>query len=461
MKKSDLFFNVLRLPVDFLMLLIAGLTAYLLRTEILSAFRPVLFEFNLPLAKYFYIVIFVSFLFLGSFAISGLYLMKSRLKITEEFLKIMIASSAGIMIVIIYIFLRQELFNSRFLVLGGWFFAVLFVFVGRLIVRWIQMVAVARYDFGVHKLVLVGNEDIASRITAEIENDPASGYRVVKQIHRPDVSEIELAISQFGADEVIFADIGFPIQKMEEVIDLCHEKQVVFKFIPAFTHIFSTNFESDVFKGFPLIELKRTRLDGWGSVIKRVIDACGALISLIMLLPIFAIVAFAIKWETEGPVFVRLGRISQNKEFYLYKFRSMIKNAEELKPLLVAFNERNNGPLFKMKDDPRLTKVGKLIRKIRIDELPQLWNVLRGDISLIGPRPHQPDEIAHYQRHHKKVLAIKSGATGLAQVSGSSDLDFEDEVALDSFYIDNWSLRLDLKIILKTIMKIFFDRSAV
>ncbi len=461
MKKSDLFFNVLRLPVDFIMLLTAGLATYLFRTEILSAFRPVLFEFNLPLLKYFYLVVFVSLLFLGAFAASGLYSMKSRLKITEEFFKILISSSAGIMIVIIYIFLRQELFNSRFLVLGSWFFAILFVFIGRLIIRWIQSIAVAKYDFGIHKLVLIGGGEISSKIALEIKNNPSSGYRVVKQINYPIISDVELAISQLGADEVVLADIGFSAGEVSEIIDLCHERHVVFKFVPAISHIFSSNFEPDIFNGFPLIELKRTRLDGWGKIIKRVVDVCGAAVSLTLFLPIFAISAFAIKWETEGSVFARLKRVSRNKEFNLYKFRSMIENAEELKPLLVAFNERSGGPLFKMRDDPRVTKVGKLMRKLRIDELPQLWNVLKGDISLVGPRPHQPDEVAHYQRHHKKVLAIKSGATGLAQVSGSSDLDFEEEVVLDSFYIDNWSLWLDFKIIVRTIIKMFFDRSAV
>jgi len=116
-----------------------------------------------------------------------------------------------------------------------------------------------------------------------------------------------------------------------------------------------------------------------------------------------------------------------NKEFELLKFRSMIKNAEELKASLAVFNERKDGPLFKMKCDPRITKVGRFIRKYRIDELPQFWNIFNGDISLVGPRPHQPDEISRYQKHHKKALAIKAGATGLAQASGSSDLLFEQE----------------------------------
>ena len=172
MKQSDLFFNVLRLPVDFLMLILAGLATYFLRTEILSVFRPVLFEFNLPLLRYIYLVIFVSFLFLGAFAISGLYSMKSRLGIGEELSRLLVASSAGIMTVIIYIFLRQELFDSRFLVLGGWFFAVVFVFVGRMIIRWLQSIAVSKYSFGVHKLILIGANDISDKIALEIKTVP-------------------------------------------------------------------------------------------------------------------------------------------------------------------------------------------------------------------------------------------------------------------------------------------------
>ena len=138
----------------------------------------------------------------------------------------------------------------------------------------------------------------------------------------------------------------------------------------------------------------------------------------------------------------------------------MIKNAEELKPYLAVFNERRDGPLFKIKNDPRITGVGRFIRRYRLDEIPQFWNILKGDMSLVGPRPHQPDEIKKYEKHHKRVLAIKAGATGLAQVSGSSDLPFDQEVALDTFYIENWSLFADFKIILKTLVKIFTDRSA-
>ena len=153
--------------------------------------------------------------------------------------------------------------------------------------------------------------------------------------------------------------------------------------------------------------------------------------------------------------------MSRNRLFKLHKFRSMIKDAEKYKVQLGMFNERADSPLFKIKNDPRITGIGRFLRKSRIDELPQLWNVLKGEISLVGTRPHQPDEIAKYGKHHRRVLAIKAGATGLAQVSGSSDLPFEEEVALDTFYIENWSFWRDAKIIILTALKVFRDRSAV
>ena len=138
----------------------------------------------------------------------------------------------------------------------------------------------------------------------------------------------------------------------------------------------------------------------------------------------------------------------------------MIDNAHLLKREMTQLNERNDGPLFKMKNDPRVTRVGRFLRRARIDELPQLFNVLKGDMSLVGPRPHEPEEVAKYEKHHKKLLTIKSGMTGMAQVAGSSDLSFEEEVKLDTYYIENWSPALDIKILLKTLVILFKDRSA-
>lgn len=466
MKKSELFFNVLRLPVDFVMLLFAGIVTYFLRTEILSAFRPVLFEFNLPFAKYFYLVLFVSLLFIGSYAISGLYSLKSRRGLFDELMKIVVASSAGIMLVIIYIFLRQELFDSRFLVLGSWFLAIVFVFIGRMLVSWTQKFYVAKRNFGVHNVIVIGNDELATSVVSQIKNEPHHGYRLFKHTLSPELSEIREAKTSGLIDEVILTNLDYPEKNILELIDFCHENHIVFKYVPNIYKTLTANFDIDIVGGLPLIELKRTRLDGWGKVIKRTFDIFASIFGLIIFSPLFAIVAIAIKLDTSGPVFARLKRVSKNREFKLYKFRGMIAHdpdggAESLKASLAAFNERKDGPLFKMKNDPRITRVGKVIRKYRIDELAQFVNILKGEMSLVGPRPHQPDEVEKYKKHHRKLLAIKAGATGLAQVSGSSDIPFEQEVALDTYYIENWSLWLDLKIVLKTLFKMFTDKSAV
>ena len=472
------------------MLLLAGISTYFLRTEIISSFRPVLFEFRLPFDKYFYLVSFVSLIFVVSYAVSGLYSLKIRRGLFDEFLKIIVASSAGIMMIIIYIFLRQELFDSRFLVLGGWFFSVIFVFIGRILVSLLQKYYVTKRNFGVHNVVIVGNDELATAVVERINNDPSYGYRLFKHITLPDLSIIKETKTvgaidsiaetrnvqnekgkansnfRYGVDEVILTNPDYPEKDILGLVDFCHENHIVFKYVPNIYKTLTANFDIDIIGGLPLIELKRTRLDGWGKVIKRTFDIFASLFGLIVLSPLFAVAAIVIKLDTSGPVFARLKRVSKNKEFILYKFRGMIAHdpdggAESLKASLTAFNERKDGPLFKMKNDPRITRVGRIIRRYRIDELAQFINILKGDMSLVGPRPHQPDEIEKYEKHHRKLLAIKAGATGLAQVSGSSDILFEQEVTLDTYYIENWSLWLDLKIIAKTALKIFTDRSAV
>jgi exopolysaccharide biosynthesis polyprenyl glycosylphosphotransferase len=296
-----------------------------------------------------------------------------------------------------------------------------------------------------------------------MSDDPGLGWRVVKRLSDPDVAAVAAAVGNPGIDEVILANPNYPAERIVRLVDFCHEHHIIFKFVPNIYQTLTTHYDVDAIDQVPVVELQRTSLAGWGRIFKRSFDIVGSSFALLILSPVFAAVAFAIKWGTEGPVFVRLKRVSKNREFDLLKFRSMIDNAHELNPYFRSIrNDRPDaGPLWKMKDDPRITRVGKFIRRYRIDELPQFINVLRGEMSIVGPRPHQPDEIERYEKHHKKVLAIKAGATGMAQVSGASDIPFEEEVALDTFYIENWSLLLDIRICLKTVLKMFSDTSAV
>ena len=195
-------------------------------------------------------------------------------------------------------------------------------------------------------------------------------------------------------------------------------------------------------------------------ICKRTIDIIGAGLGLILLSPIIAVVACAVKFTSKGPVFFSQKRVGKNGElFEMYKFRSMVVNAEELKENLEEQNEMS-GPMFKIKDDPRVTKVGKFIRKTSIDELPQLWNILKGDMSLVGPRPSLPKEVEQFDNWMFKRLSVRPGLTCYWQVSGRNNIDFEDWMKLDVKYVEERNFWIDIKLIFKTVFVLFGDKNA-
>lgn len=208
-------------------------------------------------------------------------------------------------------------------------------------------------------------------------------------------------------------------------------------------------FQNESEKGFSLYEF-----------IKRVIDILGSFTGLLLFSPLFIIIALIVKFTSKGPVFFSQKRVGRNgKAFDMYKFRSMVVNAEELKEKLAAQNEMS-GPMFKMKDDPRVTKVGKFIRKTSIDELPQLWNVLKGDMSLVGPRPSLPKEVAQFEGWMYKRLEVKPGLTCYWQVSGRNNIDFEDWMKLDIKYVEERNFWIDIMLIFRTVGVLFGDKNA-
>ncbi|NQV00562.1 MAG: sugar transferase [Parcubacteria group bacterium] len=461
MKKSELFFTAILVPLDFLMLLCAGLGAYFLRINPwVSEYRPVLFSLNLPFGRYFSLIIIISVFLLIVFALVGLYRIKSIRPLLNDFFKIIIGISAGIIILVFYTFLQREWFDSRFLILAGWAIAIVSVCFGRFLINQWQKYLMKKHHFGANRVLVIGQDGISEKIIKNIKKQPNLGYQLAGSLAGVDINKIKIKFKKQGLDEIILADLNWPKGKVLELVDFCEENHLIFKFVPNLFQTLTANTSFETLGTIPLIEIKRTALDGWGKIIKRFIDFIVAFFGLILLSPFFMLIAFIIKGGSPGPVLVKLKRISRNKEFDLYKFRSMVEDAEAMKKSLRKHNEREDGPLFKIKNDPRVTKVGRILRKYRIDELPQLINVLSGEMSLIGPRPHQPDEIAQYQKHHKKVLAIKAGMTGFAQASGSSDLPFEEEIKLDTYYVENWSLLMDLKIFFKTGIVLLRDRSA-
>lgn len=193
---------------------------------------------------------------------------------------------------------------------------------------------------------------------------------------------------------------------------------------------------------------------------KRVLDISGALVGLFVILPFVPLIALAIKLDSRGGVFIRLPRVSEGKIIRVYKFRSMVKDAHKMKANLMEFNERD-GYFFKMKHDPRVTRTGRVLRRFRLDEFPQLINVLTGELALVGPRPHEPEEVVHYPEAYKRLLLTRSGVTGLSQVKGASSLPFLEELELDSFYSRNVSLAMDLKILGRTAVIFLSDPTAI
>ena len=196
-------------------------------------------------------------------------------------------------------------------------------------------------------------------------------------------------------------------------------------------------------------------------VTKRILDLIGALVGLGLFSLLSLIIGPAIKLDSHGPILIALPRVSRGRTIQLYKFRSMKVGAEHEKKSLAHLNERADGPFFKIKKDPRVTAVGRIIRATRLDEVPQFINVLKGELSLVGPRPHEPEEVAAYPVEYAFLANEKGGVTGLSQVSGASKLSFKKELELDSYYTSNQSLALDIKTITKTISILLFDPTAV
>lgn len=458
MRKADFLFNVALVPIDFMMCISAAFAAYFLRLSPWAReLRPVVF--SLPIIHYLTVTLAIAAFFLLVFAVSGLYKTRAKRGGLEEFFQIVVSVSAAMMTIIIFMFFKRDWFDSRFIMLAAWFFGIVLVALGRFFAAKTRRFLLERYGFGLERVLIVGEGDQADVIAREIERNPLFGYAILGRVSDIDLDRIRAMVKNPGAQKIILANPNFSRSAVIDLVNFCEDFRIDLKFVPDFFGSISRNIDIEIFGGNPLIELKRTNLEAWGLVIKRVLDIAFAGLSLPFLLPLFLCIALLIKWETKGPVFVRLVRVSQGKEFYLMKFRSMIAGAAELKPYLASANERNDGPLFKMKDDPRVTKVGRFIRSKRIDELPQIFNVLKGDLSLVGPRPHEPEEVARYERHHKKVLAIKSGVTGLAQISGAEKLPFEEEVKLDRYYIENWGLKQDMAILLKTFGILIFGKT--
>ncbi|MCU0679003.1 MAG: sugar transferase, partial [Planctomycetes bacterium] len=470
MKKSELFFSFLLVPLDFLMIVLAGVTAYSIRfSEFTTEIRPAIFD--LPFTSYLHIVLAVAALWALIFALAGLYNIRGAGNIVEEFYRVVLACSTGLVAIVVLIFLRRELFDSRFIVLAGYVLAIFYISLSRSLIRFLQRY-LYRHDIGVHKVVLVGNSKTTDTLIREFSTSRKSGVTVVKRWRDFSIEtaqEFEEFLRSKEVDEVMQSDPNLSKAEILRLFDFADEHHLTFKYAADLLGTKVLKTEVSEIAGIPVVEVKETPLDGWGRITKRIFDIIGSGFLIAVLSPLLLLIMLLIKIDSRGPVFFSrrdddspLYRVGAGgKLFKYYKFRTMMPKMDSLRYTdLKDRNLRNDGPMVKIKDDPRITRAGKLLRRWSFDELAELFLVFRGDMSLVGPRPHLPEEVAKYEHHHKKVLTIKPGMTGMAQISGRSDISFEEEVKLDTYYIENWSLFLDFSILLRTPLAVLRGRLA-
>jgi exopolysaccharide biosynthesis polyprenyl glycosylphosphotransferase len=373
-------------------------------------------------------------------------------------------------VVVLEYLLRLELSRAFLVLLGvySWIFLCLF--------RWKagSVVGVIRREFASpHYVMVVGVGDRARKLGESLEQSAKYGIRLVgflsgeigppvqlaKSYEVQPLSGLNELLRKHVIDEIIFAVDSHRLAELEEVFLLCDEEGVRTRVaVDFFPHV-NSDIYLDRLGSAPLLTFSAAPHDEIRLLVKRVVDFILAAAALVLLLPVMLAIVIMIRVTSKGPAIFRQERCGLNgRRFVFYKFRSMCDGADDMKGALQHLNQKDTA--FKIPDDPRLTAVGRYIRKFSIDEWPQLWNVIRGDMALVGPRPAVPEEVEHYKRWQRRRLRMRPGLTCLWAISGRDNLDFETWMKLDMQYIDNWSLALDCKIILRTIPQVLLGKGA-
>ena len=462
MKRSEIVFGIFRILIDACAVSAALLLAYTLRRQnidLLPGFQMLEPARTLPASPEFLrtFVIPATLLFILIAAFLKLYLIRVTLSFYREAARIALAIVVWLgAIVGWYFFIRKQLFYSRILLIHATLFLTLLIGASRIILTLLQR-TLLRKGIGCHTVLSLGSEPLSRDIERFLRKDPR--YRYLGQISSG--AALRKEAENHSIDLVLQTDAGSSAET-NAVIDFCRSHHLGYAFLPPVLSDVPHLLSVYRFGPVPILRFHPTPLDGWGAVYKRVTDILLASLLLILLAPFFILIALAITLDSRGPVFYQHKRMGQGGKALIpvLKFRSMVANADALKSTLSSGNQRRDGPLFKVKNDPRITRTGRVLRRFSLDELPQLWNVLRGDLSLIGPRPHLPEEVAKYSDFEHRVFAVKPGMTGLAQISGRSGLPFSEEVRLDLRYIEEWSPLLDLFIFFRTVAVVLGGKEA-
>lgn len=471
MQKHARTLKYLQAGIDLLLINAAFALAYFIRYEL--RFPITVAEANyVAYTEYIPITLVLSAGLLMIYRIEGIYNYVRGRTWLEEFYSLLTATFTGIVILVFVFFFFRPQYYSRLIYLYAGILIVLLLTVARAVMRWV-MRAMRKRGIGVDRAVLVGGGEIGRAIMRSVLAQPDLGYRIEGFV---DDDPTKGAIGNFQVlggtdqlssilrerqiDEVI---VTLPWHARDKIVQIMEDSEAAgarVKIVPDLFQLSLSQIAVDAVGGIPLIGVKETSFSYGALALKRVMDVLlSGVMFLIVLLPM-ACIALAIKLTSPGPIIFAQYRVGRGgRLFTAYKFRTMREGADLEKSELLHLNEAT-GPLFKIRNDPRITPLGKFLRRTSLDELPQFWNVLNGDMSMVGPRPPLPTEVAQYKDWHKRRLDVSPGLTGLWQVSGRSELTFDEMVMLDLYYIENWSPWLDISIMLKTIPALVTTRGA-
>lgn len=472
---ASLIYNACLIVGDFLALVTAFLAAYFLRVKLDT--RPLIEQVGAET----YLVIFLTILpfWILIFAWLGLYNTSIYEKRFKELSRLLIGSFIGLLFLVFWDFVASEpIFPARLVPIYGFAFGFLFLVVFRNLARFLR-VMLFRQGVGLTHVLLVGNSHMTPELVDWLANERRSGYKIIGVVGQkrtignrevPTYPSFQQFLKQGQHDfhGIIQTELYADDLKNVELLSYAQEHHVGYRFVPGTSGLFVGNLEVELFRSsVPVITIHHTALFGWGRVVKRLSDLFLGLILLVLGSIPMLIIALLIKLSGGGTVFFRQKRLTRfDQTFMVFKFHTQYAKYDGTTPeeafdmmgrpeLAKAY--RDNGDY--LANDPRITPIGRFLRATSLDELPQIFNVLRGDISLVGPRALIPQELAAYKKRHT-ILSVKSGLTGLAQVSGRRDITFEERRTLDLYYVQNWSLWLDIVILAKTVRAVLGARGA-
>lgn len=468
---ASLLFSFILLIGDFLALIAAFTLAYIIRVKLDD--RPLLEPITAN--GYIGVVAILLFFWIIIYALLGLYRAPTYENRFKEFFMLFIGSFIGILFLIGSEYaLNRAIFPARLVTVYGFLFAFLLTLLFRTLARATRRI-LFRYDIGINNVLIVGATDITDELAQRLQNKML-GYRVVGVVgdRRTTYENVDSSIqfSDFAAaaKKIHVRDIQSIVQtelfanqdRNDEILAFAQEHHIAYRFIPGNSSLFAGNIDVNLFEGIPTVSVHQTALTGWGRIIKRLFDLCFSALGLLLLSPLLLIVAALMKFtDPKSSILFKQTRLTRfNQKFTIYKFRSQYQQFDGTTPE-EAFTKMGKPELIaayraggdSLDHDPRITKIGAFLRKTSLDELPQIFNVLRGDLSIVGPRPLIPQEMKQFNKHNI-ILSVKPGITGLATVSGRRDIPFEERRKLDMFYVQNWSFWLDIVIILRTFVMV-------